>query len=346
MITQKVDRDDSVLGIYHEWIREMALKVDVLNVICLYKGSFDLPKNVHVFSLEKERGRKNKFFYILRFYSILFKLRGEYGTVFVHMNPEYLFLAGWLWKILNKKIIFWYNHPKAGILARLGFWLSDVVLATSVKAVAFKISKKTQLMPVGILDYEVDTFIIKDYKKLNILYLGRISPVKNIDILIRAVHLLNNDGYDFALNIVGSPTDRGEDINYDKFIKDEIDKFNLQKKVKFIEAVPHNQINKFYENSNVFVNLTDKGSMDKTIFEAMIFRCLALTSNVDMNPALPFDLADFMRVDINEVSLYSALKRLYNLDKEYINKMIKKEVEYVRENHILGVLVKKLARIF
>jgi len=40
------------------------------------------------------------------------------------------------------------------------------------------------------------------------------------------------------------------------------------------------------------------------------------------------------------------LKRLYNLDKEYINKMIKKEVEYVRENHILGVLVKKLARIF
>jgi len=53
-ITQKIDKNDDLLGVYHEWIKRLALEFEVVNAICLYKGKYDLPPNVRVYSLGKE----------------------------------------------------------------------------------------------------------------------------------------------------------------------------------------------------------------------------------------------------------------------------------------------------
>ena len=53
-ITQKVDKDDDVLGVYHEWIAGLAEKLEKVSVICLYRGRVELPDNVSVYSLGKE----------------------------------------------------------------------------------------------------------------------------------------------------------------------------------------------------------------------------------------------------------------------------------------------------
>lgn len=55
MITQKIDRDDDILGVYHEWAREIAKSFDKLSVICLYEGRNELPSGVKVFSLGKNK---------------------------------------------------------------------------------------------------------------------------------------------------------------------------------------------------------------------------------------------------------------------------------------------------
>ena len=52
--TQAVDREDSVLGFFHSWIREFAKHYESVTVICLYKGEYDLPENVKILSLGKE----------------------------------------------------------------------------------------------------------------------------------------------------------------------------------------------------------------------------------------------------------------------------------------------------
>ena len=54
-ITQKIDKDDDVLGVYHRWVEELSKKVDKVNVICLYQGRTELPMNVRIFSLGKEK---------------------------------------------------------------------------------------------------------------------------------------------------------------------------------------------------------------------------------------------------------------------------------------------------
>ena len=59
IITQKVSREDSVLGFFHSWIREFATRFEKVTVICLEKGSYDLPGNARVFSLGKNSQRSN-----------------------------------------------------------------------------------------------------------------------------------------------------------------------------------------------------------------------------------------------------------------------------------------------
>ena len=60
-ITQKVDRADWLLGFTHGWLKALAGKVDRLTIICLEQGETELPSNVRVISLGKERGARSGF---------------------------------------------------------------------------------------------------------------------------------------------------------------------------------------------------------------------------------------------------------------------------------------------
>ena len=102
VITQKVDREDPILGFFHRWVEELAKRYTEVSVICLEKGKYNLPPNVRVFSLGKEE-RKNKFLYVLKFFRLCFFKSLDYNSVFVHMNQEYVLLGGLFWKLLGKK---------------------------------------------------------------------------------------------------------------------------------------------------------------------------------------------------------------------------------------------------
>src|SRR3990167_2292737 len=91
-ITQKVDKNDDVLGAYHHWIEKMAERFRQVSVICLYKGRVEMSGNVSVHSLGKEMGL-SKIKYLYNFYKFLWLLRQEYDVILVHMNPVYIILG-------------------------------------------------------------------------------------------------------------------------------------------------------------------------------------------------------------------------------------------------------------
>ncbi|MDI6591316.1 MAG: hypothetical protein QME61_00005, partial [Patescibacteria group bacterium] len=203
IITQKVDINGNNLGFFHYWLEKFAEKVDFLNVICLLQGKYSLPSNVRVWSLGKETGR-SRIKYLFRFYKYIWKLRKDYDSVFVHMNAIYIILGGIFWKIWRKKVFLWCNHQYGNLITKLGIKLANTVFYTSPFSFSSKF-KKSKIMPAGI-----DTEIFKRDKNIqkisnSILYLGRISPIKNLDILIEAANLLDKEGIDFVLNIVGEP---------------------------------------------------------------------------------------------------------------------------------------------
>ena len=103
IITQTVDRRDTMLGFFHNWLEEIAKGYESILVICLKEGEHDLPPNVRVLSLGKERGN-SKIGYLWNFYKYIWSERQSYDSVFVHMNQEYVLLGWKSWLLLRKPI--------------------------------------------------------------------------------------------------------------------------------------------------------------------------------------------------------------------------------------------------
>jgi len=349
-ITQKVDKDSDVLGVYHRWIEELAKRVEKINVICLYRGRVELPGNVRVFSLGKEKLVKMdrrrlpyglaRIIYILRFWKYVWRLRKDYDKVFVHMNPEYVVLAAKFWKLWGKKIFFWYNHPLGGLKARIAIMFSKVVFYTSPSAFAARY-KKARQMPVGI-DAEMFRRIPDIQKKKNsILYIGRISPIKYLDVLIDAALMLDGENIDFTLTIAGAPGKKGE-YEYQERIKKQAEPLTRKGKIIFIDSVSNYKIPAIYNAYEISVNLTPLGSFDKTIIEAMACESLIVTSNNAVAEVLPQSLC-FREKDVSDLA--RALTGALQLSDEEKRNYGSQFRAYVIGKHDLDTLVTKLIKM-
>ena len=105
--TQAVDTEDPILGFFVRWIEEFAKHCEKVTVICLREGKYDLPSNVKVYKIGKAGSSLQK---AARLISLAWELRDGYDAVFVHMNQEYMLVAGWIWKMFGKRIYMWRNH--------------------------------------------------------------------------------------------------------------------------------------------------------------------------------------------------------------------------------------------
>ena len=203
IITQKVDKNDPTLGFFHNWITDLAKRTESIKIICLEKGFFNLPQNVVVYSLGKEEGL-SKASYIINFFQHLFSIHGQYNKVFVHMNQEYVLLAGLYWKLKRIPVYLWRNHPKGNILTRLAIILSTKVFCTSTGSFTARF-KKTIIMPAGI-----DTAMFKPKegtirKKYSVCMVGRVSPVKHVELGLSAINQLVKSSGQISMTVVGSP---------------------------------------------------------------------------------------------------------------------------------------------
>ncbi len=334
IITQKVDREDPISGFFHNWISELSKKFEKISVICLEKGKFNLPKNIQIFSLGKESG-KSKIKYIKNFFNLILGLHKEYDSIFVHMNQEYILLGGFIWKILRKKIYLWRNHQYGNLFTRIAVCLSNKVFCTSKFAFVAK-CKKTILMPVGI---DIERF--KDLKierlKNSVLFLGRISPIKQPLLFIEALNILNKKNIDFVCDFYGDPLPK--DQSYYDSLKVRVKELGLDNKIKFYKSVPNYETPKIYNEHNIFVNLTPSGSFDKTILEAAACGCLLVVANKTLNGEI--DDRTIIEKETSE-NIAEKIKFWLNINKEERKIASEKLQKYVLENHSLNALINKL----
>lgn len=348
-ITQKVDRNDDLLGIYHEWIKKLASEFEFIHVICLYKGEYELPSNVKIYSLGKEEfpdyEKSGKLGYILRFYKYAWLLRNEYDSVFVHMNPEYCVLAGPLWRLLGKKVVLWYAHFLDSLKLRIAVFFIDKVVTSVKEAFPFN-TRKLVVLQQGI---DIHRFTPKESDisrdgKIDILFVGRISPVKNLDTLINAFNLLVKKYHNLHLNIVGGPTEK--DMNYFQRIKNMASELEIDKNISFLGKIANNEMPKIYNSNDIFVNLTKRGSFDKTTLEAMASGLAVLVSNDAFNNIFNTEIKEkLMFKERDAIDLASKLENLINADMEDMASIKKEMRDIVVKKHSLGGLIDKLSYV-
>lgn len=265
IITQKVDKDDPVLGFFHRWLEEFANHVEQLTVICLKQGDTDLPNKVKILSLGKESGR-SRFKYLWRFYIYLWQERKNYEAVFVHMNQIYILLAGLIWRLSGKKIGLWYVHRQVSPSLRLAEKLTNIIFTTSAEV--FKLSsRKTVYTGHGI-----DTEFFKPTEdkftdnKIHLVSVGRLSPVKEFEILIEASKVLVSEGYPLAVDIIGGSID---DQSYENRLKQMIVDYKLEEIINLRGPLNQSQMREYLKSNAVFVHTCRIGSWDKVTLEAM-----------------------------------------------------------------------------
>lgn len=332
IITQKIDRSDPVLGFVHRWCEKFAETADPLNIICLQKGECRLPPHVTVLSLGKEQ-KISRSTYCLRLYRYIWRLRNRYDAVFVHMNPVYIVLAGLVWKLLHKNIFFWYNHQYGNTIARCAVALSTTTFYTSPFSFSARFQNSIK-MPAGI-DVELftkDDTIIKNPH--SILYLGRISPIKKVHVLLRAASILHGKGTPFVLHIVGD-AEKHDSAYFDSL---KVQAADLIEKgiVVFAPALPNHKTPALYNRYEVLINLSPSGLFDKTILEAMACETLITVSSRAFDGIIP---GEFIFAEDNADDLADKIHLILSLPDEMKRMHCRAFRSYVSQQHSLDRLI-------
>ncbi len=177
IITQKVDEKDQLLGFFIDWIKRFGDYFQKVTVLCLENRAPELPKNIRVISLGKDRG-KSKIRQLFNFYRYIWSLRRDYDVVFVHMNPIWAALGGFWWHRMSKKVFFWYTHKAVTFKLKLAEKFADVIFSASKES--FRLPSR-KLVVTG---HGIDTDLFKPDPNrqshdgtVRLLSVGRIAPV-------------------------------------------------------------------------------------------------------------------------------------------------------------------------
>lgn len=331
VVTQTVDEDDLYLGFFHSWLQALAPEFESIEIICLNKGKHTLPANVRVHSLGKETKKASRVVYALRFLSLAWRLRGRYGRVFVHMNQEYLLIAGVLWKILQKPAFLWRNHYAGSWVTDLAVLFCRNVFYTSKHSYTAKYKHALQ-MPVGVDTKRFSRADASHTSERSILFFARLAPSKRPHVLIEALRILSERGCTYKASIYGSALP--EHAAY-------VSSLHAQAAglpILFHEGVPNNAAPAVFKAHQIFVNLAPSGMLDKMIFEAAASGCIPLAASQDwagmvMDERLCFeedngeDLADKLEIVLSHPLPEELHARFAGIvEKESLPTLIKKLV--------------------
>jgi len=264
------------------------------------------------------------------------KLRNEYDSVFVHMNPEYVLASGLLWRFLGKKISLWYTHKSVDVKLFIAEKIVHHIFTASKESFRLK-SKKLTVTGHGI---DTDRFVCdnKDGRgasSLSLITVGRITKTKNISFLIEALAILKKRGSAFHFNIVGA-TLTEKDKAYENMLKAQIKQNNLGEQVTFCGSKTQAEIVPLLCGSDVFLHSSKTGSVDKAVLEAMSCGVVPVSTSEAFRDLIPQGL--YVSDGARESFVLSIQKAV-----EYDRSELRK---YIINHHGLPSLIEKLVTYF
>lgn len=172
-------------------------------------------------------------------------------------------------------------------------------------------------------------------KKYSVCMVGRIAPVKHIELALEAVSGIVLSGGQISLSIIGSPLPK--DTEYYENLKKYVVDNNLGSYVVFVDAVPPMKLPEIYSGHEICLNLTTEGSFDKTIVEAAACGAIPVVASEGLSGLLPEACITNSEPRTIAVSLQQALVAATQLE-------IAKELESFVKSQSLDALFTKLIK--
>ncbi|MFH1620605.1 MAG: glycosyltransferase [Patescibacteria group bacterium] len=330
---QAVDENDPLFGFFVPWLRKFAEHGDA--IVCALRVSDplpDLPSNIEI-RASRLKGSKSRFAVLWNVAKISWQERFCYQSVFIRGDAQYLACLGWLWRLLGKKIVFWYTHytVKGPWFWLAVPWANDIVTA---------VPESNPLESALLIGHHLD---IEKFKPAvtspqvhiapKVLLFGRISPVKRVAWMVRVLTPLLEAGR-VDLTVIGKTTDEAS--------RQEL-KTILPPMAHWEERdVPNREAPEIYKNFDIFINATP-GSMDKTILEAAASGLVVMAATKGLARGL-FEGLYWLRFG-NEEEFTEALDKILAMSAEQRKTVSLQLREWVMRQHSMDSHLVKLSAL-
>jgi glycosyltransferase involved in cell wall biosynthesis len=345
MLTRRVDREDWLAGFAHTWIERLARhpQIDHLDVICLERGAVDLPPNVHVASMGKERGY-GRLRELAEFRRALLDVIGQADVLFGHMIPRYALVAA-PWALAHRvPVVQWYTHRQPTAELRLVHALAARIVSATPESYPLPAEK------VVYLGHGIDMARFcpppEPVAEPLIVSVGRLSPIKHYEALIEAVALLaKRPGYEGVRAVIAGGTTPQHGDAYRQALIDLAGARGVSDRIEFAGPVPHHEIHNLYQQAALSVNLCPTGGADKAVLESMACGLPVVVRNETFLPLLGDDADGLWSPDLDPEQVADRLAGLLDRSAEARREIGARLRERVRADYDLDGLIDRLVGV-
>jgi glycosyltransferase involved in cell wall biosynthesis len=336
------DESDPVLGFACGWIRELAAHCEYVDVITMYRGDYQLPENVRVFSAGRERGW-SKPARLLCFYRQLLRLllTRRYDACFAHMMPLFAGMAGPLLSARGIPTVLWYTHRQRSAQLRLGLAMSRRVVSADETSFPY-VTDKLRVIGHGIdADFHTpsDSPAPVGVRPL-VVQVARLAAIKHQATTIEAVART-----DARLALIGG-VQAGAPQQYERRLQELVGRLGLEERCQLLGDLPAMEARDWYRRATVAVNMSPAGLFDKAALESMACGVPTVVCNPAFAPLLGEHAALLLTDGPDDVSgLRDRLERLIALPATERAEIGGQLREMVRREHSLQRLSERLLSV-
>lgn len=324
-------------------VRELAAKVEQLTVLTSRVGELiAIPDNVEIIvppqrPLGIPQRYCGRWAYGIELYGICKARRID--AVFIHMAKDWAYQLKPAFTLLKIPVLMWYAHGTVTRRLRAAARCVDLVLTSTPDGCRLD-DDKVRVIGQAI---DVKRFAPPDRRLLDsILYVGRISRRKRVDLIYEVAKLLKpleGDAGFPEMAIVGTSRTM-DDLDYEYRLRSAVWGERMENRVKMYGHVPHDRVAEFYERAFVHLNVSETGSMDKSVMEALSSGCPVLTSNEAFRETLR-DYPEFIVSDDRPDAIAEQIDHIYKRRHEYDPQALRGLVE---ERHSLYTYADRVLR--
>jgi len=288
IINYEMNDDSPVLSWQASVARELAKRCDEVQVLTeiavRYQGAENL--RVHTmprrpFGVPKRLG--GGFLVNPQLARILRDFKPD--ACFIHMAARWAYCLYPVLKRHNIPVLLWYAHGSVSWRLKLALKCVDRVITSTPEGFRLPSPK------VHVIGQAIDTELFDIPSSLSprpeIVYVGRISERKRVHLMPEVLAELRRLAPDvpWRIKLVG-PTLTAEDHSYIAALRQKISALGFADFIELAGSMPQKETARLYQSAALHLNLSETGSMDKTVMEALATGCPVLTTNIAFRETL------------------------------------------------------------
>ena len=265
------DLDNVLLAFTHDWIKASLFMADSVEVVSTHVGRVNLPSNVRV----REIGGGNferRIAGIFKILRIMFEIgvSRKRSIVFYHMANKSAALIGLPLRIIGVRQGLWYSHSSSPLSFKLAAKFSNVLFSSSPHAIPIS-NTKCRYVNHGIDFSQYPTISKFEIQAENtFISLGRISPIKNLELFIDAVSKSKSTSK--IINLAGPNL---VESDYHKSLLKFAEKSGVT--LKFLGEIPYSQVPDLLSRFSICYTGNPR-TTDKAVIEAAAVGCFVVCS--------------------------------------------------------------------